>query len=250
VELAAVEPGSKVLEIGAGLGSLTSALASAGGEVVAVERDRALIPALEEVLSGSRSVRIVHADALTADWKSLLEDGEWTVVANLPYNVSVPVVMRLLEEEPRVQRMLVMIQREVGERLAASPGGREYGRVSIRVAYRAEARLVRRVSRSVFWPVPNVDSVMVSLLRRAVPPVSVAEETLWAVVDGSFAQRRKNMRGAMMRIGLTSEEAEAALEACGVPTSRRPEQLGLAEFGCLAEQCLRLRAGRPAVSPP
>src|SRR5205823_6138682 len=127
-------------------------------------------------------------DALAADWEGLLEDGEWTVVANLPYNVSVPVVMRLLEEEPRVRRMLVMIQREVGERLAASPGGRGYARVSVRVAYRAEARLVRRVSRSVFWPVPNVDSVMVSLVRRAVPPVSVAEEPPWTVVDGSFAQ--------------------------------------------------------------
>jgi 16S rRNA (adenine1518-N6/adenine1519-N6)-dimethyltransferase len=234
-----------VLEIGAGLGSLTSSLASAGAEVVAVERDRALIPALEEVVSGLPNVRIVHADALTADWTSLLGDGEWIVVANLPYNVSVPVVMRLLEEEPRVQRMLVMIQREVGERLAAPPGGREYGRVSVRVAYRAEARLVRKVSRSVFWPVPNVDSVMVSLVRRAAPPVSVPEEALWVVVDGSFAQRRKNMRGAMMRIGLTSEEAEVALEACGVPANRRPEELGLAEFGCLTEQWLHLREGSP-----
>jgi 16S rRNA (adenine1518-N6/adenine1519-N6)-dimethyltransferase len=142
VELAGVRPGSRVLEVGAGLGSLTMALAEAGADVVALEVDPKLVPALSEAVApfGNR-VRVVVADAMDADWAAILgpEGAEWAMVANLPYNVATPVVVRALESEPRIRRLLVMVQREVGERLAARPGDGQFGGVSLRVAYWAEA---------------------------------------------------------------------------------------------------------------
>jgi 16S rRNA (adenine1518-N6/adenine1519-N6)-dimethyltransferase len=235
--MADVGPDSHVLEIGAGLGSLTLPLARAGAEVVAVELDRSLVPALEEVVSGFPRARVVVADAMTADWGRILGEADqpWTVAANLPYNVAVPVVLRLLQEEPRVGRMVVMVQREVGLRLAAGPGGDQFGVPSLRVAYRAEAEVVRPVARSVFWPVPNVDSVLVSLRRRDRPPVEVAEEDLWRVVTVAFGQRRKTVRNALIRLGLNSEAADRVLARCGVDPRARPEVLGLEAFACLAE---------------
>jgi 16S rRNA (adenine1518-N6/adenine1519-N6)-dimethyltransferase len=248
--LAGVGRDTRVLEIGAGLGSLTQALARTGAEVVAVEFDRRLIPALEESIRSFPNVRVQVEDAVRADWSSVLHGPEpWIVVANLPYNVAVPVVMRLLEEEPRIRRFLVMVQREVGERLVAGPGDEEYGAVSVRVAYRAEGRIVRRVSRSVFWPQPNVESVLVMLTRRP-PPVDVEEYALWEVVSEAFAQRRKNMRGAMMRLGLDAAEAEAILADRGIEPSARPEELGLPDFAGLASAWRRVAPGdgdaRPA----
>jgi 16S rRNA (adenine1518-N6/adenine1519-N6)-dimethyltransferase len=215
-----------------------------------MEVDRKLVPALREALAGFDRVRIEAADALTADWGSLLPHrGPWTMAANLPYNVAVPVVMRVLLEEPRVERFLIMVQREVGERLAASPGEPQFGALSLRVAYRADARIVRRISRTVFWPQPNVDSVLVSLVRRP-PPVEVDAEALWTVIDGAFEQRRKTMRGAMIRLGLEPEEAARVLSDCEIDPRIRPERLGLPEFACLAERWLEHRSpggggGRP-----
>jgi 16S rRNA (adenine1518-N6/adenine1519-N6)-dimethyltransferase len=244
-ELAEVGPKTHVLEVGAGLGSLTRALAETGAFVLAIEMDRALIPALEEAVAGFDRVRVVQADALQADWSSLLDHpGPWAMAANLPYNVAVPVVMRILEDEPRVDRLLVMVQREVGERLAARPGEPQFGALSLHVAYRAEARVLRKVSRTVFWPQPNVDSVLVSLVRRR-PPVDVDQEALWTVIDGAFEQRRKAMRSAMVRLGFNAEEAAPALADCGVDPRTRPERLGLTEFACLARRWLeQAGAGR------
>jgi 16S rRNA (adenine1518-N6/adenine1519-N6)-dimethyltransferase len=133
--------------------------------------------------------------------------------------------------------MLVMVQREVGERLAAGAGEPQYGAVSLRVAYRAEAKVARRVPRSVFWPQPNVDSVLVSLVRRP-PPVDVDETALWRVIKEAFSQRRKTIRGAMVRLGLSASEAAGVLARCGIKPSARPEELGLPEFACLAQATL------------
>jgi 16S rRNA (adenine1518-N6/adenine1519-N6)-dimethyltransferase len=242
-ELADVGPESRVLEVGAGLGSLTRALAERGAFVVAMEVDPRLVPALQESVGGFDRVRIERADALTADWRPLLDDvGPWTMAANLPYNVAVPVVMRVLAEEPRVRRFLIMVQREVGERLAARPGEPAFGALSLRVAYRAEARVLRKVSRTVFWPQPNVDSVLVSLVRRD-PPVDVPEDALWRVIDGAFEQRRKTVRSAMVRLGLEREESGQVLVACGIDPQTRPERLGLPEFACLARAWLERRPG-------
>lgn len=243
MDLAGVGPEAHVLEVGAGLGSLTEVLAASGAEVVAVEVDPRLATALQEVTAPYDNATVVAADAVSADWAQLLHGpGPWTMVANLPYNVAVPVVMRILGEEPRVDRMLVMVQREVGERLAAEPGAPQFAAVSLRVAYRAEARVVRRVARSVFWPKPNVDSVLVSIVRRP-PPVRTDEGPLFRVIEEAFSQRRKNMRGAMVRLGMDRAAAERALASCGVEPSARPEELGLPAFACLADAWLHAGGG-------
>jgi 16S rRNA (adenine1518-N6/adenine1519-N6)-dimethyltransferase len=237
VSLAGVEAGDHVVEVGAGLGSLTVALTEADATVLAVEVDPRLVPAVEEATaSRADHVTVLHADAMTVDWPQALPgDGPWSMVANLPYNVSVPVVLRVLEEEPRISRLLVMVQREVGERLAAKPGEQQFGAVSLRVAYRASARVVRRVARSVFWPQPNVDSVLV-LLERHPPPVDADPERLFELIAVSFGQRRKTMKNALVRFGLSPATAADVLTRSGVVPSARPEQLGLREFAELVKQ--------------
>jgi 16S rRNA (adenine1518-N6/adenine1519-N6)-dimethyltransferase len=231
VGLAGIGPGDHVVEVGPGLGSLTVALAAAGADVVAVEVDPRLVPAVEEAASPwPGRVRVLRADAVTVDWTSALDaPGPWAMVANLPYNVSVPVVLRALEDEPRIERFLVMVQREVGERLAAGAGDRQFGAVSLRVAYFAEARVVRRVARSVFWPLPNVDSVLV-LLERRPPPTDADRDRLFSLIRVAFGERRKTMRNALVRFGLSAAHADAVLRASGIEPSARPETLGLAVF--------------------
>jgi len=235
-ELAGVGPDDHVLEIGAGLGSLTSALASTGALVTAVEIDRRLLPALGESVGGRQNVTIVHADALASPWDELLgpAPAPWVVVANLPYNVGARLVLRALDEEPRIERLVVMVQREVGERLAASPGDEQFGAASLRVAYRARATVVRRVPSTVFWPVPGVESVLVRIDRRPEPPVDAREETLFRVIREAFAQRRKTVRSALVRLGIERARAIGALAASGIDPMARPEELGLDEFGRLA----------------
>jgi 16S rRNA (adenine1518-N6/adenine1519-N6)-dimethyltransferase len=212
-------------------------LAATGARVVAIEFDRAIVPALREVTDPIGRVEVREQDVMRADWTDLLGDGSapWILCANLPYNIAVPVVADVLKEVPRVRRLVVMVQREVGERLAAGAGDPHYGAVSVRVAYRATARLVRRVPSTVFWPKPNVDSVVVRLDRREHPAVAVDEAMLWRVVDGSFGERRKTMRNALRRLGLERAEAEAVLAAAGVSASARPETLGLTEFAAIVE---------------
>ena len=229
--LAGVGPGDRVVEIGAGLGSLTLALAETGAEVTAVEIDRHLLPVLEEVVAPS-GARVVHADALRADWSELLgDDGPWVLVANLPYNVATPLVADLLDGVPQVERMLVMVQREVGERLAAGPGDEAYGAVSVKVAYWATARVAGRVPAAVFLPRPKVESVLVAIERRpepAVPP-SVDRERLFQLVRAGFGQRRKMLRRALA--GLVTPED---LEAAGIRPEQRAEELGVEAWGRLA----------------
>ena len=240
---AGVGPGDRVLEVGAGFGSVTVALAEAGCSVLAVEFDRQLVPALREVVGGYGDVRVEQADAMRADWDVLLEGGTWSMVSNLPYNISVPLVVGLLERVPRIRRYLVMVQREVGERLVAGPATEAYGTVSVRVAYRAEASLVRRIPADVFWPRPNVDSVAVRLLPHP-PPVAVDHDALFRVVDGAFGERRKTMANALRRLGLGLDEAREVLGAVGVDPSERPERLALAEFARTTEALLA-RGWRP-----
>lgn len=227
-------PGERFLEVGAGLGSLTLALASAGAEVLAVETDQRLLLALEEAVAQVPVVRIAHVDAMRADWPALLGDEPWRMASNLPYNVAVPVILDLLEQAPQVDPFLVMVQREVGERLAAGPGEAAYGAVSLKVAYRCDASVVRRVGPSVFWPEPKVESVVIRLSRHA-PPVQAPPEVLFRLVDEGFAQRRKTMAAALTRLGLDREAARAAMERAGLDARARAETLGLEEFARLAE---------------
>jgi 16S rRNA (adenine1518-N6/adenine1519-N6)-dimethyltransferase len=233
---AGVEPGDDVIEIGAGLGSLTLALAAGGARVTAVEFDRGVVPALREVASEAPGVRVVEADAMRLDWSSALDGrgDSWTLCANLPYNIATPLVLDVLSGVMRIRRLVVMVQREVGERLVAAPGDEAYGAVSVRVAYRASGSIVRRVRPDVFWPRPRVDSVVVRLDRLHEAPVDVDERRLWEVVDGSFAQRRKTMRNALRRLDLSPGEAEAVLAEAGVDPAARPEELSLDAFARVA----------------
>jgi 16S rRNA (adenine1518-N6/adenine1519-N6)-dimethyltransferase len=232
---ASVGPGVCVVEIGAGLGALTVALADAGADrVLALEFDRALLPPLREAVRDRPAIEVVHQDATKADWPALLDGGMWVCCANLPYNVGTGIVLDLLEQ-PSVERVVVMLQREVAERLVATPAEREaYGAVSLRVAYRAEGRIVRTVPPEVFWPRPKVGSAVVRLERLPRPPVDVDEAALWRVVDAAFAERRKTMRNALRRLGLSADEADRALTEAGIAPAARPETLDLHAFARVA----------------
>ena len=228
-------PGDRVVEVGAGLGSLTLALAATGAHVRAIEFDRALIPALHEVTDGVANVDVIEADATRIDWASELTGDPWILCANLPYNVAVPVVMAVLEDAPSVTRVVVLVQREVGERLIAGPGDEHYGPASVRVAYRATGELVRRVPPSVFWPRPRVASVVVRLERLAEPPVGVEPGRLWRVVGAGFAERRKTIRSAVVRLGVDPGRADDLLTEAAIDPRARAEQLSLDEFARIAE---------------
>ncbi|MEA3076344.1 MAG: rRNA (adenine1518-N6/adenine1519-N6)-dimethyltransferase [Actinomycetota bacterium] len=230
--LAGVGAGDRVVEIGAGLGSLTLALAETGASVTAIELDRHLVPVLRSVVEPA-GVRVVEADALTLDWPALLGDGgSWALVANLPYNVATALVADLLDGVPAITSMLVMVQKEVGERLAASAGDDAYGAVSVKVAYWAEAKVVGKVPPTVFVPQPNVDSALVRIDRRPVPAVDpsvVGPDRLFEVVRAGFAHRRKMLRGALA--GVVTPEA---FEAAGVRPEARAEELDVHAWGRLA----------------
>jgi 16S rRNA (adenine1518-N6/adenine1519-N6)-dimethyltransferase len=232
--LAGVGPGDHVIEIGPGLGSLTLALAETGADVLAVEADRHLIPVLEEVVGGAgSSVHVVHADAMHLDWPSVLSGAErWVLVANLPYNIATPLIADLLDSVPQVERMLVMVQAEMGERLAARAGNDAYGAVSVKVAYWANASVVGRVPASVFVPRPKVESVLVDIRRRprpAVDPAVVEASLLFALVRAGFAQRRKMLRRALAGL-VTADVFEIA---CIAPEARA-EELSVEDWGRLA----------------
>jgi 16S rRNA (adenine1518-N6/adenine1519-N6)-dimethyltransferase len=226
VRLAGVERGARVVEVGPGVGSLTTALLDAGAHVCAVELDKHVVPLLRAVVDDG-DVRIVEADALSIDWPAVLGDGEWSMVANLPYNVATPLLLRALEWAPMITRYLVMVQREVGERLAASPGSRTYGGVSVKVAYYASAKVVGRVSPTVFLPPPKVESALVELVRHAAPPVDVDRDRLFTLVNAGFATRRKMLRRAL---SLNDETYARA----GVDPRARAETLSLQDWARLA----------------
>jgi 16S rRNA (adenine1518-N6/adenine1519-N6)-dimethyltransferase len=218
-----------VLEVGAGLGSLTVALAEAGCRITALEVDPRVAEVLRAVVSGYPNVDVRLEDAMRTHWASLLGAGPWAMVSNLPYKVSVPLLLVLLQTVPAIHRYLVMVQREVGERLVAQPGSKAYGEVSVRVAYRAGARIVRRVPAEVFWPRPNVDSVLVRLDPRP-PAVDVDPGPLFAVVEEGFAERRKTMGNALRRLALPADRAAAVLRGAGLEPNTRAERLSLDAF--------------------
>jgi len=255
VAAAELGPEDGVLEIGPGVGALTERLARAAGRVVAVEIDSRLLPVLGEVLEPFGHVDIVHGDILKIDLKELVRSrfpgiGRLAVVANLPYYITTPILMRLLEERLPVSRMVVMMQREVAERLDAKPGTKEYGSLSVAIRYYCETAILFRVPRTAFIPQPNVDSSVVALTRRAKPPVNVSSEPFFfEVVRASFAQRRKTIfnnllhhfsgraggAGADRNPGGARELLLAAFERCGIDPSRRGETLTIEEFAALSE---------------
>ena len=253
--LAGVGPGDRVVEVGAGLGSLTLALAETGAEVIAVETDGRLVPLLREVVSAfptgceqraaepgaakPNAVQIVHADARRMDWRALLPGRGWHLVANLPYNIATSLVLTVLDEVPAVTRLLVMCQREAAERLAAAPGSGAYGAVSVRVAVHADAELAGAVPATVFYPRPEVESALVRITRRTPPMEPDLRAEVNRLVTAAFAHRRqmlrRTLRGAV-------DDADATLAAAGADPTDRPERLGLDQWIRLAEVSLEARA--------
>lgn len=230
VEIAGVARGDRVIEVGPGLGALTVALRRAGADVVAIEADRSLEPVLVETAPG---VEVVWGDALRVPVGPLARDGA-VVVANLPYQIATPLVVEWLAHHPRIRSYTVMVQKEVGERLAAVPGSDPYGAVSAKVSYLAEARIAARVSRRVFYPTPEVESVIVRIDRRARPAVAGGRERVFRVIEAGFAQRRKTIRRALRGGGWSADAVEAALARAGVAGEARAETLGIEQFGALA----------------
>ena len=225
--LAGVGPGDRVVEVGAGLGSLTLALAETGASVTAVEADRYLVPVLRSVVEGT-GVDVIEGDALRLDWAALLGDDEWVLVANLPYNIATPLILALLVGAAGIERMLVMVQREVAERLAAPAGATARGAVSVKVEYWAAPALVGKVPPTVFVPKPRVESALVRLQRHPRPPVDADRVALFRLVDSGFGQRRKMLRRSL--IGVVDA---GCFEAAGVPPSARPQELTLEEWARL-----------------
>ncbi|MFN8158631.1 MAG: 16S rRNA (adenine(1518)-N(6)/adenine(1519)-N(6))-dimethyltransferase RsmA [Candidatus Nanopelagicales bacterium] len=242
VRAAEVGADDVVIEVGPGLGSLTLALLPEVARVVAVEIDDVLAPALATTVRERRPdladrLEVVHADALRV--RELPGAAPTALVANLPYNVSVPVLLHLLEAFPSIRRVLVMVQLEVADRLAAGPGSKVYGVPSVKARWYGDVSRVGTVGRTVFWPAPNVDSGLVALTRTAPPETTATREQVFAVVDAAFAQRRKTLRAALASWAGSPAAAEEALRTAGIDPSTRGEQLDVAAFA-------RIAAARPA----
>ena len=231
VQTAGVQPGETVLEIGPGLGSLTLGLLEAGASVIAVEIDGRLAEQLTHtvrVMQPGRTLSVVHADALRV---TELPGEASRLVANLPYNVSVPVLLHLLEHFPSLASGIVMVQAEVGHRLAAEPGSKVYGAPSVKAAWYGNWRTAGQVSRLVFWPVPNVDSVLVGFERGTQPGTEEERKATFALVDAAFQQRRKMLRQSLSSVlGGSSASAASALERAGIDPESRGEQLRVHDF--------------------
>lgn len=239
LEIAELSGREGVLEIGAGIGTLTTALAASARRVTAVEFDAALLPALRHAVSAFANAEVVPGDAMTLDLLPLAAalPAPRRCVSNLPYNIASPLIMRLLEGRLGLDRLVVTVQQEVAARLAAAPGGRDYGALSVAVQYRAAASVVMRIPPSAFYPPPEVDSAIVLLEVRPGPAVPVSDEALFfRVVRGAFAQRRKTLRNTLAAsLALAPATVESAARAAGIDPRRRGETLDLAEFARLAE---------------
>ena len=239
IAAAGLDSGDLVLEIGPGLGTLTRRLAASAGRVLCIELDRALVTALQEtVLAEFGNVEIIHGDANRVDLHKLLTERlspgrKAKVVANLPYYITTPLVMRLLEERLPLQRLVVMVQREVADRMVSPPGSKASGALSVAVQYYTEASIVKRVSRAAFLPQPDVDSAVVRMEVRPEPPVDASPEEFFRVVKAAFGQRRKSLANALTALGVTKDAVQEALQAAGIDGNRRGESLSLEEFAAL-----------------
>lgn len=233
VRLAGVETGDRVIEIGPGLGSLTLGLADVGARVIAIEADRYLLPGLHEVLETAGladRVEVIHGDAMELDWTGLVAGQDWKVVANLPYNVSTPLILDLLRDQPTLTEWLVMVQQEAGERLAADSGNRTYGIPSVLLSYWATARVADTISNSVFLPRPRVSSALLKVVRHENLPIDAPFDRYAQLVRAGFGQRRK-----MLRRSLSDHLSVEQMESVGVAPTDRAETLTPAQWGELAK---------------
>lgn len=235
------QPGDRALEIGPGAGTLTRAIAREAEEVLAVEIDRRLAPLLEETLADCANVHLVFTDALKADLDALMRDtlgwdGRYKLIANLPYYITTPLIMHVLEGSEMVSELVIMVQKEVGERLCAAPGSKAYGAVTVMVQYAATVARAFDVGRHAFVPAPEVDSTILHLIPYEKRPIQAqSDAVLRRVVKAAFSQRRKTLRNSLSSLGCDKALIKQALEAAGIEDSRRAETLSVAEFVALAD---------------
>lgn len=223
-----------VLEVGPGIGTLTQGLAESGASVVAVELDKRLLPVLDTTLEGYDNVRIVNGDILQVDIMQTVGVDEFKVCANLPYYITTPIIFALLEKRLPMERLVAMVQKEVAERMAAKPGGKDYGALSVAIKYYTEPEIAFIVPPSSFIPAPSVDSAVIVCKRREKPPVEVCDEALFfRVVKAAFSLRRKMLNNSLKNMGIKGEQVAKWLELAGVDGKRRAETLSLEEFAAL-----------------
>lgn len=223
-----------VLEVGPGIGTLTQGLAESGAAVVAVELDKRLLPVLDTTLEGYDNVRIVNGDILQVDIMQTVGVDEFKVCANLPYYITTPIIFALLEKRLPMERLVAMVQKEVAERMAAKPGGKDYGALSVAIQYYTEPEIAFIVPPSSFIPAPSVDSAVIVCKRREKPPVEVCDEALFfRVVKAAFSLRRKMLNNSLKNMGIKGEQVAKWLELAGVDGKRRAETLSLEDFAAL-----------------
>lgn len=235
------QPGDRALEIGPGAGTLTRAIAREAEEVLAIEIDRRLAPLLEETLADCANVHLVFTDALKADLDALMRDtlgwdGRYKLIANLPYYITTPLIMHVLEGSEKVSELVIMVQKEVGERLCAAPRSKAYGAVTVMVQYAATVARAFDVGRHAFVPAPEVDSTILHLIPYEKRPIQAqSDAVLRRVVKAAFSQRRKTLRNSLSSLGCDKALIKQALEAASIEDSRRAETLSVAEFVALAD---------------
>lgn len=240
-EAAGLEEGTPVLEIGPGIGTLTQALAETGADVTAVELDDRLLPVLEKTLAHYDNVRVVHGDILRIDIEEVMQHKPFTVCANLPYYITTPIIMKLLEQKLPIEKIVVMVQKEVAERMTAVPGSKIYGALSVSVQYYTEPNMLFDISPKCFLPAPEVTSAVVSMDVRRQPPVDVADEKrFFQVVKAAFSQRRKTFANTLRAAGLSKEDIASLLQKSGIDGGRRGETMSLQEFADVANAWSRL----------
>ena len=223
-----------VLEVGPGIGTLTQALAETGAQVVAVELDRRLLPVLAKTLAGYDNIEIINEDILQLDIRKAVPQGNFKVVANLPYYITTPIIFNLLEQKLPMERLVAMVQKEVAERMVAKPGGKDYGALSVAIQYYTEPAIAFVVPPASFVPPPSVDSAVIVCKRRQEPPVQIVDEKLFfRVVKAAFSVRRKMLSNALKNMGIDNEQAAAWLELAEIDGKRRGETLSLVEFAAL-----------------
>ena len=235
-----LKEGDKVLEVGPGIGTLTQALAETGADVTAVELDRRLIPVLGKTLDGYNNVNVINDDILKLDINKAMGGETFKVAANLPYYITTPIIFSFLEQDLPVERLVVMVQKEVAQRMVAKPGSKIYGVLSVSIQYYTEPEIAFIVPSKAFIPAPKVDSAVVVCKKRAVPPVDVDEKIFFRTVKAAFSVRRKMLNNALKNMGITSDQAKEWLAIAGIDSSRRGETLSMEEFAALSNSFTKI----------
>lgn len=228
-----IGPGDTVLEIGPGIGTLTQALAETGAIVKAVELDKALLPVLAKTLEGYENITVVNGDILKVNIPEIVGDKPFAVAANLPYYITTPIIFALLEQHLPLTKLVMMVQKEVGERLVAKPGGKDYGALSVSLQYYMQPQIAFYVPAASFIPPPNVESAVVVCTPHKQPPVKVNEKLFFQVVKAAFSVRRKMLSNALRNIGLDGNQVKTWMAEAGLDPKRRGETLTIEEFGLL-----------------